>query len=183
MKLADRPRIDILYKIDNLVIPLQKGQHREVIELIERLGVVNQDNDYDVTIKRKHKKRSRDANSYFWELVGKLGEKLNKPKSEIYRELIRDNGVYQIVPIRADCITRWTQIWSGHGLGWVCDDLGECRTLPGHHNIICYYGSSTYTTKEMSRLIDAVIIECKEQGIETMTPNEIEELKQKWGVG
>ena len=43
-------------------------------------------------------------------------------------------------------------------------------------------GSSEYDTGEMSRFIDGVISECKELGIQTMTPDEIEELKQKWGV-
>lgn len=42
--------------------------------------------------------------------------------------------------------------------------------------------SRFYDTKEMSVLIDGVVAECKEQGIETLTPNEIEELKQKWSV-
>lgn len=182
MKLADRPRVDILYKVDNLVIPLQKGQHREAIEMIDRLGIVNQDKEYEVTIKTKRKKRSLDANAYFWTLCGKLGEALKKPDTEIYVELIKDNGVFEILPVREDAIARWTQTWSSHGIGWVCDDLGGCRNIKGYHNIRCFYGSSTYTTKEMSRLIDAVIYECKQQGIETMTPNEIEEIKQKWGT-
>lgn len=33
----------------------------------------------------------------------------------------------------------------------------------------------------MSDLIDAVIFECKEQGIQTMTPDEIARLKDLWG--
>lgn len=182
MKLADRPRVDILYKVDNLVIPLQKGQHREAIEMIDRLGIVNQDKEYEVTIKAKRKKRSLDANGYFWELVGKLAAKLKTSNNEIYRDLIRDSGVYEIMIMSAESVERYMQTWSGHGIGWVCDDLGECRNIKGYHNIRCFYGSSTYTTKEMSRLIDAVIYECKQQGIETMTPNEIEEMKQKWGT-
>ena len=32
----------------------------------------------------------------------------------------------------------------------------------------------------MARLIDEVIYEAKEMGIETMTPDQIAELKQKW---
>ena len=43
-------------------------------------------------------------------------------------------------------------------------------------------GSSDYDTAEMSQFIDGIISECKDQGIQTMTPNEIEEMKQKWGV-
>ena len=43
-------------------------------------------------------------------------------------------------------------------------------------------GSSEYDTAEMSSFIDGIVSECKELGIETMTPDQIEELKQKWGV-
>jgi hypothetical protein len=42
--------------------------------------------------------------------------------------------------------------------------------------------SRFYDTRQMSILIDGVVAECKEQGIETMTPAEIDELKQRWGV-
>jgi len=182
MKLSDTPRLDMLYKNDNIVIPIKKGQHHEALQVIESLGVVNLDKDYEVTIKQKRKKRSLDANAYFWTLCGKLGEALKRPDTEVYKTLVRDNGVFQIVPVRNDAIARWVQTWNSHGIGWVCDDLGECKNFTGYHNIKCFYGSSTYNTKEMSRLIDAVVEECKQQKIETMTPDEIEELKQKWGV-
>jgi hypothetical protein len=45
----------------------------------------------------------------------------------------------------------------------------------------CFFGSSTYNTKEMSVLIDGVVSECKELGIETMTPDELAGLKNEWG--
>ena len=44
-----------------------------------------------------------------------------------------------------------------------------------------YRGSHTYDTREMSILIDGTVDECKEQGIETMTPLELEHLKAMWG--
>ena len=44
-----------------------------------------------------------------------------------------------------------------------------------------YYGSSTYNTKQMSRLLDAVIADCKEQGIDVATPAELALLKEEWG--
>ena len=46
---------------------------------------------------------------------------------------------------------------------------------------ILYYGSSCYYTKQMSRLIDLVVEDCKEQGIDTATPEEIALLKEEWG--
>lgn len=43
-------------------------------------------------------------------------------------------------------------------------------------------GSHTYDTDEMAKLIDGTVYEAKELGIETMTPNQISEMKERWGV-
>lgn len=61
-------------------------------------------------------------------------------------------------------------------------ELGEV-TVNGKTGVQlqCYFGSSTYDAKEMSVLIDGVVSECKEMGIETMTPDEIARLKSEWG--
>lgn len=45
-----------------------------------------------------------------------------------------------------------------------------------------YRGSHTYDTKEMSVLIDGTVADAKELGIETATPAEIAEMKERWGV-
>lgn len=41
-------------------------------------------------------------------------------------------------------------------------------------------GSSVYNTKQMSRLIDHVVQDCKAVGIETLTPLELDRLKGDW---
>lgn len=44
-----------------------------------------------------------------------------------------------------------------------------------------WYGSSTYDTEQMARLIDRVVEDCREAGIETMTPQQLAALKSQWG--
>ena len=46
---------------------------------------------------------------------------------------------------------------------------------------VVYKGSSEYDTKEMSVLIDGIVEECKQLNIETLTPQQLEELNRKWG--
>jgi hypothetical protein len=48
-------------------------------------------------------------------------------------------------------------------------------------HIKVYMGSSEMDTREMSILIDGIVSECKELNINTMTPNELEQLKEQWG--
>jgi hypothetical protein len=45
---------------------------------------------------------------------------------------------------------------------------------------MAYYGSSTYDTAQMHRLLDAIMEECKTQGIETRPQEEIESLLAYW---
>jgi hypothetical protein len=35
----------------------------------------------------------------------------------------------------------------------------------------------------MSRLIDLIVQDCKAQGVETMTPFQLDALKERWGNG
>jgi hypothetical protein len=135
---------------------------------------------YQAELKEFRKKRSLDANAYFWTLCGSLAAKLNLPKEEVYRCLIKDVGDNnEVVPIKNEAVDKWIENWQQKGLGWVCEILGESK-LEGYTNIITYYGSSTYDSAQMSRLISLVVEECKEQGIETMTPQELSLLLEGW---
>lgn len=125
-----------------------------------------------VMVKEFRQKRSLSQNSYLWVMLDKLGQKLNRTKEEIYKGFVRDYGVFEILPLRNDAAEDFKFRWSKQGLGWFCEDLGESK-LKGYTKLIAYYGSSTYNTQEMTRLIDAVVFECKEQGIDTMPLTDI----------
>lgn len=62
----------------------------------------------------------------------------------------------------------------------MCDILGDCKKTAGYVNVMSYYGSSVYEPAQMSRLIDLVVHDCKEFGIETLTPSELARLKEEW---
>lgn len=132
----------------------------------------------DVDIKKHRIKRSLDANAYFWVLVSKIQDKLNVSKEVIYRDLIKEIGSYEVVPIKTVAVEKFRQAWSKNGLGFITDTTKS--KLEGFTNIIAYYGSSTYDKKEMGRLIDLVVQECNQLGIETKTDEEIQALLKEW---
>ena len=135
---------------------------------------------YEADLKEHHKKRSLDANSYSWLLLGKIAAKVGLRKEDVYRELIRDVGDnFEIIPIRDDAVEKWIEIWKRNGIGWVCDVEGKSK-LPGYTRVIAYYGSSTYDSLQMSRFIDLIVTECQELGIDTMTPAELALLMDGW---
>lgn len=136
---------------------------------------------YVVEIKEYRPKRSLDANAYAWQLIGKLAEALSVngtviTPEQVYREAIRDvGGNYEVIPVRDAALDRWREIWTGKGLGWVCEVIGKSK-IEGYTNTRCFYGSSVYDKAQMSRLISIIVEECKAVGVETMTPAELASL-------
>ena len=130
-------------------------------------------------IKKAASKRSRDANAFCWVLIDKIAEKMNIPKSEVYRQAIREiGGVSETVCIQDKAVERLRTGWEKNGIGWQSDIMPS--KLPGCTNVILYYGSSTYDTAQMSRLIDLLIQEAEQLGIPTMK-DEAAELVGRWG--
>ena len=137
-----------------------------------------QDNTKKYEVKEYKEKRSLDANAYAWVLLGKLQDKLHIPKEEIYRDAIKNIGSYEVIPIKNEAVEKFRQAWSKKGLGWITETTKS--KLDGYTNVLAYYGSSSYNTSEMSRLIELIVQECKQQDIETMTPNELSSLLESW---
>lgn len=122
--------------------------------------------EYELIIKEHRKRRSKDANAYFWEFLDKLAVKLNIGKTELYRELIRDiGGNSTTVCVKEEAADALVKHWEHNGLGWVADVMNS--KIDGCKNVILYTGSSEYDTAQMSRLIDRLIWECNIVGIDT----------------
>ena len=134
---------------------------------------------YSAELAEVKNRRSLDANAYCWVLIGALSEALGRPRDEIYRHYIREIGVSDVVCIKSEAAETMQAAWCKHGLGWLTDAFPS--KLPGCTNVILYYGSSTYDTAQMARLIDLIVEDCKEQGIETATPAELALLKEECG--
>lgn len=124
-------------------------------------------------------KRSLSANAYAWALMNQLAGKINRPVLDIYRDLIRDiGGSSAIVTLRADAAKAFKNGWESKGEGWQVHKLDEMTTPQGmFYNLQCWYGSSQFDPSQMHRLIELIVQECQQQGIPTMTPEEISKLK------
>lgn len=124
-------------------------------------------------------KRSLSANAYAWVLIDKLSEKTRIPKIDIYRETIRNiGGVSETFCGIPKGVKKLKEIWESFGIGFQTEEVPS--QIDGCVNLILYYGSSCYDTKQMSRLIDSLVSECQLQGIPTATPGEIANLLSLW---
>lgn len=140
------------------------------------------DKDLDIEIKVHREKRSQDANAFCWALCTQIGNALYppKPKEDVYREAIRDVGEYEPLPIREDAVTTFQLRWAAKGTGWFADVIDDSK-LAGYKLVFAYYGSSTYDTKSMSRLIDHLIDDAEQMGLQIpLGKKDVERLKGDW---
>ncbi len=149
-------------------------------KLMQFIHNLDTEKEYVISVEKVKKKRSLNANAYFWVLCDKLAEATNISKAEIYRSYIKNiGGNNETVCIVEAAVDKLKSGWEHNGLGWTVDVIDS--KIEGCKNVILYYGSSTYDTKQMTRLIDFAVQDCKALSIETMTPQELSLLVEEWG--
>lgn len=133
---------------------------------------------YVAKLAEQRKKRSVDANAYYWVLCGALARALDKEPEEIYRHHIKGLGNYAVYGMQEEAVEMFSRLWvSGH-LGRMIET--KAAKTPGIVNVLAYYGSSDFDGAQMRRLIDHCIQDCRALGIETRTPEEVESLLAQW---
>lgn len=137
------------------------------IQIIQWL--YGQDKEKKFVIKEFKEKRSLDQNAYAWKLITEIGNVLRKSKEEVYLQMLKDYGQGEIVSILSSINPKgYFKYYEEIGTGVVNNKEFT------HYKI--YKGSSEFDRKEMSIFIDGIVQECKQLGIETLTPVEIARL-------
>ena len=135
----------------------------------------------DVQAKEYKEQRSKDANAYFHVLVNKLARHFNLKDSEMkikmnlqYGTIAKDsngNSIGVKIPKGTD-ITQFYEYAK-----W----FGECKENGIKFDKYLFYKQThTLDMKEMSQLINGVVEECKDAGIETKSKAEIDSLLESW---
>ena len=155
-----------------LVHPADSQKARKSV--LEQRGCV-----YTAELKEHREKRSLDANAYLWILLDRLAESVGSTKEELYLTYVKERGLVRDFCLLPEDVGTVTTAWSMLGVGWKTEQVDYAED--GDRVIIrAYYGSSTYNTKQMSRLIDSVVEDCKALGIETLPPEKLEAMKEEW---
>lgn len=140
------------------------------------------DKDKQYELKEYKQKRSNDANAYCWVLCDKIGKELSKEqqvitKEMVYKDAITQMGTFEPMIIEEKAYENFKRIWSKKGLGFIVQEVSKKDKCI---RVNCYYGSSTYNTKEMSLLIQALVELAKSLDIETKSEKEINSLLESW---
>ena len=137
------------------------------------------ESEVNIDIKKYSHKRSLDANALAWVMIDKIAERTGQSKTEVYRNAIREiGGVSDTICVMDKAVDRLREGWKKNGLGWQTDTLKS--QIPGCTNVVLYYGSSVYDTKQMAQLIDSLIQDAEALGIPTISEEEAERALGKW---
>ena len=135
--------------------------------------------DVNIEIKKHSKRRSLDANAYCWVLIDKIAEKTGEKKKDVYRQAIKEiGGVSDTVCVLDKAVDRLRENWERNGIGWQTDTLASKR--PGCTNVVLYYGSSVFDSKQMAQLIDSLVQDAEALGIPTLTEEQATALANGW---
>ena len=126
--------------------------------------------------------RSNTANKFFHVLSDQLADamRMSKPKMKNYLlfhygQKVRD-AENNLVIIKTNAPEKELIERSDMHL-WYIKDAPD-----GTPMYVLLEHSRYYDSREMSILIDGVVAECHAVGIDTLTPQEIRELKERWGI-
>lgn len=144
----------------------------KVDDVIPKLLKLDRYTLYDIKITKHRNKRSLDANAYYWLILGQIADAMKIDKEQLHKDYLRHYGVITqaMLPTKdVKCLFKYY-------------DLDGIREANGNKFYIykVYTPSSEMNTKEMSKLIDGIVQEAKAIGIETMTPSELQILKEEW---
>lgn len=167
----DCKQLNIFGKL--LQIPLPENVLTSAETLLQ---AIKDGKEVTVEVKLKRRHRSLDANAALWAMLGDMAAVLHTSKDELYLQMLERYGVFTHVIVKPNVVERVKAEWRTVRV------LGEV-TVNGQTGIQlqCYFGSSTYNSKEFSVLLDGVISEAKEIGVEYISEADKALMLSEWG--
>lgn len=158
-----------------LQIPLPKGSETALKRLE---GYIARGKTLTIEIKPKRARRSLDANACMWAMLRDMAAVLHTTDKELYLVELEKYGVCDYITCPAEAVERIKQVYRlvlDRGYTWV--NGYKVKVLQ------VFPGSSTYNSKEFSVLLDGIISDAKELGVDYISPADRDLLLSEWGKG
>lgn len=148
------------------------------LDTLPDLDALSQCEVLDISAKKHREKRSLNANGLLWKCLGEMAAVLRADKWDIYLQMLKRYGEYTYVCVKPKAVDMLKRQWRE------CEEIGTISVngIPAVQ-LLCYYGSSTYDTKQFSVLLDGVISEMKEMGLEPPTSEQMRRVLEEWEEG
>lgn len=143
--------------------------------LVDAQNVEDLEGELDLIFEKHREHRSKNANALLWECIGKIASALETDKWDIYLKMLKRYGQFTYIIAKKTAVEAVKKQWrESEELGEI-DIHGEAAV-----QMLCYYGSSTYDTKQFHELLEGVKSEMKEIGIPTPDDEQIERAIAYW---
>lgn len=131
--------------------------------------LLSQDREKLFDVNPHREKRSRSANALLWACLGEIAAALRTDKWDVYLKMLKRYGKYTYICVKPNVVEAVRKQWRE------CEEIGRVN-INGQDSVqmLCYFGSSTMDSREFSVLLDGVISEMKEMGIETPGEKELD---------
>lgn len=156
------------------------GKIKAVFSINEGVSIANwlntmKDQKLAVKMAKFSEKRSKDANALMWHCLGQIADALSTDNWSVYLQMLKRYGQYTYICVKPKAVEYIKKQWRE------CEVVGEVD-INGQESVqmLCYYGSSTYNSKEFSRLLEGIISEMKDLGLQPPTSEEMRASLEKW---
>lgn len=152
------------------------GKERLTFTLDQRVDASGlQDVDIRLKATKWREKRSLNANGLLWSCLDKIATALNTDKWQVYLLMLKRYGKFTYLIVPKGAAERTKEMWrESEEVGDIVVNGREATQM------LCYFGSSTYDTAEFTKLLNGVISEMEEMGIQTPAQEEAERVLKEW---
>lgn len=138
------------------------------------------DTKLNIDFKKYHEKRSLDANAYLWVCLKDIANALETDKWSVYLQMLKRYGKFTYIVVKQKAVEEVKKQWRE------CEVVGDIDiNREKAVQMLCYFGSSTYNSKEFSDLLNGVVSEMEEMNLTPPPTREIaralKELEKKQG--
>ena len=168
----------------NPIITFEMTDRDRALEMVDKLH----DKNVRLKVSEATKKRSLDANSYYWVLLTKLSKALKISNSHCHNLMLRRYGVleqygekvvYLVLPDTEEASKKADEAEEYHIKP--TSNVREGKDGIMYRTYLLLKGSHSYTREEFSHLVNGLVDECKQVGIPTRSQEDIDSLLSQWG--
>lgn len=161
-------------KIESITKPIRGGGYLVTVR-IDALPEGLEEKLLDVSMKVHREKRSKDANALLWACIGDIARETFTDKWDVYLSLLRRYGKYTYIVVKPDAAEAVKRQWRE------CEIIGDID-IHGTKGVqmLCYYGSSTYDSKEMATLLDGTLSEMDQLNLQRPASSDIRRAIDEW---
>lgn len=166
--------MNALGKIESITKPINGGGYVVTLRM-DTLPVDLDGKTLDIELKEHKEHRSKDANALLWSCIGQIAKAVKQDPWGVYLALLKRYGKFTYIVAKPEAVEAIKKQWrETEVIGDI--DIHGAKGI----QLLCYYGSSTYNTAEMSALIDGTISELEEMGLQRPPSAGVRRALEEW---